>query len=108
MPKETFRIDILGTSFTISADEDPLYVSVLLSRYHTMIDTVERTTGVKDPLKIAIIAGIMLCDEIEKSHKKSNYSPQNQETKRAEQIILSLIERIDIALESSHASSVSS
>lgn len=104
MPKEGLRIDILGTSFTIRADEDPLYLNALLSRYQTVVDSVQRNTGLNDPLKASILAGIMLCDELEKQQRKLNSTSLQgkQESKEVEQLLLDLITRIDSSLQENH------
>lgn len=100
MPKEGLRIDILGTSFIIRADEDPLYLNSLLNRYQTMVDSVQKNTGLSDPLKASIVAGIMLCDELEKQQRRLNNNSlqSKQETKEVEQLLLDLITRIDTTL----------
>lgn len=95
MPKETLRVDLLGTSFTIRADEDPAYLRRLLDRYSRTIDHTRSDTGLSDPLKIAIISGIMLSDELEKCRRTASTAPENEETER---ITLDLIARIDEAL----------
>jgi cell division protein ZapA (FtsZ GTPase activity inhibitor) len=104
MPKEGLRIDILGTSFTIRADEDPLYLNALLTKFQTVVDSVQRNTGLTDPLKSAIVAGIMLCDELEKQQRKINSTSLQgkQESKEVEQLLLDLITRIDSSLQHNH------
>jgi cell division protein ZapA (FtsZ GTPase activity inhibitor) len=93
MPKGGLRIDLLGASFSIAADEDPAYLQALLARYRRVVDDARAKTGLTDPLKIAIIAGIVLCDEAEKVRRGS--SPEDAE---AERLALDLIARIDEAL----------
>jgi cell division protein ZapA (FtsZ GTPase activity inhibitor) len=93
MEKTDLRIDMLGTSFSISADEDPEYLESLLNRFQIIIENTKKATGLKDPLKVAILTGFLLCDEIEKI-KKQGYG----EGEEAEQLTLDLIARIDEAL----------
>ncbi|MDR1507893.1 MAG: cell division protein ZapA [Treponema sp.] len=94
MGKNDLRIDILGTSFFIAADEDPEYLEGLLKRYHAVIENTKKATGLADPLKIAILAGFLLCDEIEKAKTRAG-QPDSREV---EQLTLDLIARIDEAL----------
>jgi cell division protein ZapA (FtsZ GTPase activity inhibitor) len=96
--KSDLRIDILGTSFSIVADEDPLYLNSLLNRYRTVIENTQKSTGMKDPLKIAILAGFLLCDEIQRA-KKQDAAREPAEAREAEQLTLDLIARIDEAME---------
>jgi cell division protein ZapA (FtsZ GTPase activity inhibitor) len=96
MSKSDLRIDILGTSFSILADEDPIYLKSLLNRYYTVVENTQKSTGMKDPLKTAILAGFLLCDEIQKL-RRGTLEPGND--REAEQLTLDLIARIDEALE---------
>lgn len=98
MAKGAIRIDMLGASFTIRSDEDPLYLNALLSRYQTVIDTTRRTTGVEDPLKLSILAGLMLCDDLERARGRKDSVPQEGDAAEAERLTLDLIARIDEAL----------
>jgi cell division protein ZapA (FtsZ GTPase activity inhibitor) len=93
MAKGGLRIDLLGASFSISADEEPSYLQALLARYRKVVEDARAKTGLSDPLKLAILAGILLCDEAEKSRKGSS-----SDEAEAERLTLDLIARIDEAL----------
>jgi cell division protein ZapA (FtsZ GTPase activity inhibitor) len=94
MEKNDLRISMLGTSFSISADEDTEYLENLLERYQIVVENTKKATGLTDPLKAAILTGFLLCDEIEKL--KVRYG--EQDARKAEQLTLDLIARIDEAL----------
>ena len=94
MPKETLRIDLLGTSFSIRADENASHLRNLLDRYTRSIERARFDTGLTDPLKIAIVAGIVLCDELEKARGRGDLFDGAE----SERIALDLIARIDEAL----------
>ncbi|MDR2103072.1 MAG: cell division protein ZapA [Treponema sp.] len=99
MGKGDLRIDILGTSIVISADEDARYLEDLLGRYRAAIESTQNMTGLKDPLKIAILTGYLLCDELQKSHTVSaKLAAGKHEEQEAEQLTLELITRIDNVL----------
>jgi cell division protein ZapA (FtsZ GTPase activity inhibitor) len=105
MPKGGLRIDILGASFTIAADEDPQYLARLLTHFRSVVDLTKQNTGISDPLKIAIVAGLMVCDEVEKAKKMHTQKEDRDsgkdikaETAEAERLALDLIARIDEAL----------
>jgi mannose-6-phosphate isomerase len=66
MPKNSLRIDVLGTSFTIVSEADQLHLDGLLRRYKLKIDEIQKTAGTDDPLRIAILTGFALYDEIER------------------------------------------
>jgi cell division protein ZapA (FtsZ GTPase activity inhibitor) len=61
---ETVRVELLGASFAIQTDESKEYVESLLAYLGSKIETVRTTSRVDDPLKVALLAGIFLVDEI--------------------------------------------
>ena len=73
------KIEMLGTSFTIQANENNEYLEKLLGYYKRITDDVNKIDSIKNPLQTAILAGIMICDELykEKGYKKNMvyYSP---------------------------------
>jgi len=94
MPKGTLRIDMLGTSFVIKADEDESYLLKVLQSWQKIVEDTKANTGLSDPLKIAIVAGMLVSDELMKA-KSSASHPEDVETER---IALDLIARIDETL----------
>jgi cell division protein ZapA (FtsZ GTPase activity inhibitor) len=94
--KSELRIDILGTSFTISAEEDPFYLEGLLTRYRQVIENTKRITGLEDSLKLSIVAGFLLCDDLQ---KLSNQNPRLKDSLEAEQLTQELISRLDKVLD---------
>ena len=59
-------INILGASFSITAGEDPAYLDEVLAQYQIAVANTQGISGMKDPLKVAILTGFLLCDEINK------------------------------------------
>jgi len=90
MGKSNLHFKLLGTSFSIAADEDSVYLEKLLSKYKSVLENTQKATGVEDPLKLAILTGFLLCDEIEK-----NENAENLDGQEAEQRTLNMIARID-------------
>jgi mannose-6-phosphate isomerase len=84
----------LGTSFTITVDKDPVYLESLLNRYRISIENTQKITGIRDPLKIAIITGYMLCDEIQKLQKEKGLQGDT-DAREAERLTMDMITRID-------------
>lgn len=70
MSKGQLNIDILGTSFAIQADESNEYLNQIYNHYTAVIEQVKRNSFVTDPLKLAIIAGILVTDEFYKEQVK--------------------------------------
>jgi cell division protein ZapA (FtsZ GTPase activity inhibitor) len=66
-----------------------------------MVALVEQNAGstLADPLQIAIMAGLMLCDELSKDKKRGDQTRQQQSDPRdlveAERLTLQMIEKID-------------
>ena len=79
------QINLLGTSFTIQANEDEEYLNKLLGYYARIVEDVSQIESIKTPLQKSILAGIMLCDEVykEKSNavemRKNNPQGQNNQ-----------------------------
>ncbi len=68
----TLRIDLLGTSFSIEAKEDTAYLEKLLEYYERITLEVQDMASNADKRKIAILSGIMLCDELFKERTKTS------------------------------------
>jgi cell division protein ZapA len=95
MAKGSLQIDVLGTSFAIQADETPEYLSSVYARYKSVVERVERSSAVKDSLKIAILAGILLADEGLKDKARDGANPPPLDLQEAERLALGMISRID-------------
>ena len=65
------QINLLGTSFTIQANEDEEYLRKLLGYYSRIVNDVSQIESIKTPLQTSILAGIMLCDEVYKEKSKA-------------------------------------
>jgi cell division protein ZapA (FtsZ GTPase activity inhibitor) len=96
MPKSDLRIDILGTSFSISANEESVYLENLLAYFRSAVEDTQKKTGLQDPLKIAIVTGFLLCDELQKGQKTDSEQPDSRE---AEKLLLDMIVRVEKVLE---------
>lgn len=66
MSKGQLNIDLLGTSFAIQANETDEYLNKIYNHYLHVLDQVKQSSSVRDPLKLAILAGILIADELYK------------------------------------------
>ncbi|MDR1900450.1 MAG: mannose-6-phosphate isomerase, class I [Treponema sp.] len=98
MPNGTLQLNILGTSFSISADEDPAYLEELLNFYKAALENTKKSTGIKNPLHIAILTGFLLCDELKKNRLPRPAGGAGEDG-AAEKLTLDLIARIDRVLD---------
>lgn len=95
MPIETVRVELLGLSFVIQTDEREEYIVKLITKLRSKIEAVSLGSGVSDPLKTAILAGLYLADEIERISKENSSSAPSLELG---EITNRLIARIDDTL----------
>ncbi len=101
------NIDMLGTSFSIETKEDDEYLEKLLAYYTQVTKEIRLMSRNTSPQKIAILAGIMICDELFKDRAKAEdlkkyLRTSGQETEalnhEAEAITLKMIQDIDKVL----------
>ncbi len=98
MAKGSLQIDVLGTSFAIKADESPEYLAQVYAKYRATVAHIEKNSSVEDPLKIAILAGILLADETTKERAQRRDSPDKSDLAEVERLALDMISRIDQVL----------
>ena len=99
--KNDLRINILGTDFTISTGEEKEYLEKLLGKYRQTIENVQRISGLKDPLKIAVLTGFLLCDDLEKA---GSGPAKKEDSSEAEQLTLGMISRLNEVVQDTQAS----
>ena len=94
-------LDILGTSFTITVDEDEVYLQNILDQYRAAVENTQILSGIKDPLNTAVLTGFLLCDEINKMRLQAGEAETRREGEalEAEQRARNLIARLDQVLE---------
>ena len=96
MESRGFRINLLGTSFTITTDEDGAYLDRIIARYSEKIEEIEKTGSTRDPLRIAILAGILVTDDL---FRRTEGRVARENDTLGESIARSMIARIDSILE---------
>jgi cell division protein ZapA (FtsZ GTPase activity inhibitor) len=85
-------LDILGTSFSITTDEDKDYLEKVLCQYRSAIENTKAISGINEPLNVAILTGFLLCDEINKLKVNENELAEVRER------TMKLIAKLDNAL----------
>lgn len=96
------QLDILGTSFSAQAAEDDEYLLKLSSYYKAITESISQSAGISDPLKISILAGVTLVDELYKEKQKSiklSNELHTDDDEKAEEITRSMIEKINGVLD---------
>ncbi len=89
------QIDVLGTSFALQTDETSQYLDVLYNHFRIMLKHVENVTGSTDSLKTAIVAGILITDELFKERMKNPNADKTPELNEMEALALKMISSID-------------
>lgn len=90
-------IDILGTSFSIQANESNEYLDEVYKYYVNCVQQVKKTVGSElEPIKLAIIAGILLSDELKKERGiLKRLTPDEQENYQIVNRTKVLIQKLD-------------
>lgn len=94
------RIELLGTSFQIQSDESPEYVERILNHYTERVREIESSVATGDPLKKAILAALLVTDELYRERDENHTRPRStgippEQAAEIEKITVSLIEKID-------------
>ena len=91
-------IHLLGMSFAIQTDESPEYVERLVSFVKDKIAVLQQSIGSTDRLRIAVLAAILIADELFKTREKQPAAGADSD--RLENMTDSIIAKLDKALES--------
>jgi len=108
-------LNILGTSFTITADAEETYLKKVLSQYTAAVSNTQKISGINEPLNVSILTGFLLCDELNKikleleelkekqgvtqgEDTESSDSLTNWEEQEVEDRTIRLINKLDQAL----------
>lgn len=93
------QIQLLGVSFTINTDEDPAYMSTIIDYLKTKIEATQKLLKLNDPLKVAILTGLLLTDELFKEKTREKEGPFDQhDAAEAEKLAEKMIQRINLSL----------
>ena len=95
MAVSTFRVELLGTSFTVQTDATREHFDKLLGGLSGRFDAIRQATNVHDPLKLAILAGITMADDLE---RQAENPPVDEAAGEVARIAEQLIMRIDESL----------
>ena len=100
MAVNEFFLDILGTKFTITVEEEEAYLQEILNQYRAAIENTKSISGMNDALNIAVLTGFLLCDEINKMRQRTQEKQtlRDGEDLEAEERTKNLIARLDQAL----------
>ncbi|MDT8299303.1 MAG: cell division protein ZapA [Spirochaetaceae bacterium] len=90
---------MLGTSFTIRADEDEAYMKRILWYLERKIEETKERTPIADPVKISILTSFYIIDELlREKTRDGREAVLPEESDEMERIALRLISEIDDAI----------
>ncbi len=93
------NISVLGTSFTIRADEDEAYLKRIFWYLEQKIEETKQRTPIADPVKISILTSFYIIDELlREKAREGRDSTLPEESEEMERITLRLISEIDDAI----------
>ena len=93
------QINVLGTSFTIRADEDEAYMKRILWYLERKIEETKERTPIADPVKISILTSFYIIDELlREKTRDGREAVLPAESDEMEHIALRLISEIDDAI----------
>lgn len=102
------QINVLGTSFALKAQEELPYLEKIRDYYKNVCDEIQKNDGIQDQKQTAVLAGILIADELFKEKQKAIESKDAAQKSGAEsdpladleadRLTKSMIEKIDRAL----------
>ena len=103
------QINVLGTSFALKAPEELSYLEKIHDYFKNVCDEIQKNDGIQDQKKTAVLAGILIADQLFKEKQKALEAKNAAQKSAAEsdpledleaaRLAKSMIEKIDRALE---------
>ena len=86
----TYKINLLGSSFSFQTNEDPDYINRILSYLEQEINKAQSSFNIKEPLKISLLTCINLIDELFREQASAEH--ERTETEAFAQRLISSLE----------------
>lgn len=86
------QINLLGSRFSIQTDQDPDYLQKLLHNLSKRVSDIQTNLGLEDPLKVAILAGLFLEDDLVKCRDEKQNREIQEEVEKLRLHMLKSIE----------------
>ena len=99
MADNLLSVQLLGTSFSLKSTENLDYLKEVLTYFEERIEETKSGVSLQDPLKIALLTGIVLADELLKERRTHPGTLTAPEADEAERITRALIDKIDSILQ---------
>ena len=99
MPDHLLSVQMLGTSFSLKSTGSLDDLKEVVAFYEAKVEETRKGVALHDPLKLALLTGIVLADELLKERNRHSGSLSAPESDEAERITQALIEKIDSILQ---------
>jgi cell division protein ZapA (FtsZ GTPase activity inhibitor) len=99
MADNLLSVQLLGTAFSLKSTENLDYLKEIVTYFEGRIEETRQGVSLQDPLKIALLTGLVLADELLKERSKSPGTLTAPESDEAERITRALIDKIDSVLQ---------
>ena len=98
METNHLTVKILGVSLTLKSKESPDYLNQIASYFQNKIDEARENLVTADPLKILIMAGLNISDELLKVRKQVKHIESKVDPADLEEFTVRMINKIDESL----------
>ena len=98
--KNQLKVTLLGTSLMIQSDEDAEHLQAVIQYFEKKIDEVKKRLPATEPIKLAVLAGLNIVDELLKiqtqvrAQQASAHDSVN-EAEEVERITRRMIQKLD-------------
>jgi len=99
MPENLLSVSLLGTTFSLKSSENLDYLREVVAYYEKKVEETRRGISLQDPLKVALLTGIVVADELLKERSRHAGTLSAPEAEEAERITQDLIAKIDSILQ---------
>ena len=94
--EDLLQVDLLGRSIVLRATgESPQHLDEVYNHYSIVLKQAQNVSSSTNPLDTAIIAGILLADEVVKDRKKMQDEDNTNDLNEMEALALKMISSID-------------
>ena len=100
MEKHSLEVSILGTTFTIQSENEPGHLEGVVTLFKDRVQEVQRNTRITDPLKISLLAGLNIIDELMRLKREQikTADAESAESMEIQRITEQIIDRINRSL----------
>ncbi len=77
--RHSVKVNIFGSEYAIRGDANEIYIQTLAKYVNEKMNDIAQSTHLTSPLKISILAGINLADEVFRLRNQRGEAPPDQD-----------------------------